>query len=551
MEFNLFGWEPFKSKEPTENKSSESNISTQDPKSSAFIGNTNNLVSNTGYIPVFTKSFNGEKTAGELGLPIALIPDFRGLRLRAYEASLTSDVIKIITGKFFKWVIGSGLKLQAEPNEEVLRLEGINVELDGFKSNLEAYFQLYASNNCSDYSGMCNLHDNAAKSFESAFIGGDSLVVLRINDDNNVTVQVIDGQHLVTPIIGGNFTKAANDRGNIILHGIEINPEGKHVAFYVNKMRKQGVYEAEYERIEAYGKKTGCLMAWVVYGLKHRIDHQRGIPAISSIIEKVQKLDRYTEASVASAEERAKVPWTIEHDNSSTGENPLIQKIRNINVPSTDSFFDLAGKMAKTITTTEEKEVYNLPIGASFKAMASDSEINYEPFFKAIFMQLCAAVDIPPEVALQQYNSNYSASRAAINGWDYVVKIYREKHARNFYQNVYNLWLYVHVLKDKVKAPGYLRAKQDENMYVIQAYNNARFTGSNMPHIDPLKEVNAVRAMLGDETTALMSLEQASEQLNLGDWNQNYNKFKTEIKKVTPPPTEKKPENADKRQTKK
>lgn len=504
----------------------------------AFYGVGPNVVSNTGYIPVFTKAFNGEKTAGELGNPILLIPDYRALRLRAYEADLTSDVVKIITGKFFKWVIGTGLKFQAEPNDTVLKLEGVTENITDFKSNVEAYFSLWADNTRSDYSSMCNLHENAAKAFDTAFIGGDCLTVLRVDDKYNLSVQVIDGQHLVTPVLNSVFMVAALANGNIILHGIEINEKGEHVAFYVQKMPKQGMMY-EYERIEAIGKESGCLMAWVNYGLKHRIDHLRGIPAITSILEKVAKLDRYTEASVSSAEERAKVPWTIEHDNNSTGENPLIQKIRNNSgVNDTLDNFNLAGTLANVISETENKKVYNMPIGSKFAPLNSDAEIKYDTFFQAIFLQICAAVDIPPEVAVQQYNSNYSASRAAINGWDYIVKIYRNKHANAWYKKVYQVWLYIHIMRNKVNASGYLIAKTQGNCEVVEAYNSARFTGTNMPHIDPLKEVNAVRKMLGDETTPLMSLEQASEQLNQGDWDQNYKKYSEEIKTVTPPKPE-------------
>ena len=57
--------------------------------------------------------FDGEKTPGELGVPVNLIPIHNSLRLRSYEAELKMDIVKIITGRFFKWVVGTGLKLQA------------------------------------------------------------------------------------------------------------------------------------------------------------------------------------------------------------------------------------------------------------------------------------------------------------------------------------------------------------------------------------------------------------------------------------------------------
>ena len=70
--------------------------------------------------PIITRSFDGEKTPGELGVVQNTIPDYKRLRLRAYDADMRTDIIKMITDRFYSWTIGNGLKLQAEPNEEIL-----------------------------------------------------------------------------------------------------------------------------------------------------------------------------------------------------------------------------------------------------------------------------------------------------------------------------------------------------------------------------------------------------------------------------------------------
>jgi len=482
------------------------------------------------WIPIRTKLFNGEKSDGELGSPYNLLPDYRILRARAYEAKMTSDVVKIIINKFFKWVVGTGLKLQSEPSTEVLDLEKITFEHSAFVNNVEAYFTLYAANQEADFSNMCTLHELASKAFETAFLGGDSLVILRLDDNYDVRVQVIDGQHVVDPLFESQFIQNAKAKGNTIRHGIEIDDKGEHIAFYVLKSTPDN-FIGEIERIPARSEQTGCLMAWMVYGDKHRIDHLRGIPVITPILEKVTKLDRYTEASVSAAEERAKVPWYIKHSRFSDGENPLANIIKKNAGGSVDlDPYKIGEALSKNITATENKTVYNLPIGAELSGLDAQAELSYDPFFKAVFVQLCAAVDIPPEVAIQQYNSNYSASRAAINGWGFIIDIYRDKFATNFYKKIYKFWLHVHVLKNKVQAPGYLSAVNTNNTYIINAYSNSRFTGTKMPHIDPKKEMDAIRGMLGDDTTPLISFEQATEQLGFGEWTQNYKKVQEERK---------------------
>ncbi len=64
----------------------------------------------------------------------------------------------------------------------------------------------------------------------------------------------------------------------------------------------------------------------------------------------------------------------------------------------------------------------------------------------------------------------------------------------------------------------------------ILACQNARFVGANVPHIDPLKEVKAIREMLGNENMPLITNEQAVEFLTEGDWYTNITKYKEELK---------------------
>lgn len=493
------------------------------------------------WYPVSTKTFDGEKTPGEMGPAINLIPEHNGLRYRAYEAQLKSDVVKMITGKFFKWVIGNGLKLQSEPQEDVLMSEGINEDFIKFRNSVESRFKVYSNSKMSDFSRMQNIHRRAGEAFKTAFLSGDCLVVLRV-ENGNVDVQVIDGSEVKSPIFDSEFYQKAKEAGNEIISGIEINDRGEHIAFYVRKRNQEKGID-DFERIPAKGEKSGRLMAWMIYGDKHRINHHRGIPQISAILEKVDKLDRYTEASVAGAEERAKIVFAIEHSDKSTGENPLVETMRKNmgTIMDTIDPYKEGEKVSKNIAKTTSKQTFNMPIGAKLTTLASQQEDQYQPFFDAVFVQLCSAIDIPPEVALQKYSSNYSASRAAINGWGYIVDIYRKDFTFDYYKNIYRLWLEMEVLKGKIQSPGLLKASINDDEFIIESFTQCKFTGVNMPHIDPLKEVKAVREMLGDPAKGIVPLishDNASEQLNQGEWSENYLKYKEEIKDVDFPKPE-------------
>lgn len=472
--------------------------------------------------PIITKKWDGEKTPGELGVIIKNLPDYQRIRLRAYDAEMKIDSINIILGRYFKWIIGSGLKLQSEPNKTVLTLEGLTSDLQTFSTNVEARFTVWANSKYPDFSQMGNLHDKAMDVYSTSFLGGDCLVVCRI-DNNGVNVQVIDGQHIQTPT--QTELDEVKTRGNYEQNGIEFDPSGKHVAYFV-KVKDKDSFFGKYDRITAYGEKSKRKLAWMVYGSKHRIDHTRGISRISHILEKINKLDRYTEATVSKAEQSANIVFTIKHHLNATGENPLNEIMqKKLKVSTTDNVdsYALADGLSNKITQTTSNQTFNLPPGSELVPHESNSENNFEAFYKAVFSGICASVGMPPEVAMQEYNSNYSASRAAINGWGFVVDIDRKKLADDFYKPVYALWLEVQVLTNKISADGYIQSLKTGDYMVTESYNSCRFIGKNMPHIDPLKEIKAIREMLGEnDKTPLISREQATEALNLGEWNKNY-----------------------------
>ena len=187
--------------------------------------------------------------------------------------------------------------------------------------------------------------------------------------------------------------------------------------------------------------------------------------------------------------------------------------------------------LERHVARTTDKTTVNMPNGSRLKSLESKAEINYEPLFSAIFTQIAAALDMPPEVALQKFSSNYSASRAAMKVWEYMVKIDRNRFANEFYKPFYDLFFYCEVLRGSVNAPGFISACDENDFMTIGAYTHARFEGVNMPHIDPLKEVNAIRKMLGDKwaDVPLISLAKATLELNQGDWWSNYSEFEQEV----------------------
>ena len=264
----------------------------------------------------YSISFNGEKSVGEIGPIIDWQMDHASLSARSWQAYLESEVARTVLNRFTIWIIDKGLKLQCSPSKKILESEGVNINTEEFNSIVEARYNLWSKSKMSSFNGMQSLNDISKDAFKNAKIGGDVLVVLRVVK-GKLKVELIDGAHLKSPLF--QTTKEGENR---IIDGVEIDNNGRHLRYHI----PQGLGE-ETIKIDAWSKSTGLRMAFLVYGGKYRTNNLRGVPAITTSLETLKKLDRYKEAAVGSAEERQKVAYFFEHGQVSDGSNPLADNI--------------------------------------------------------------------------------------------------------------------------------------------------------------------------------------------------------------------------------
>lgn len=476
--------------------------------------------------------FEGEKTPGELGSPILYYPHYRNLRVRSWESYLSNEIPQIIVRKYLLWVIGTGLKLQAEPKKELLP-EGFNV--DDFKKNIEVRFRLYGNDKQGTWSKKFTLNQLAAEAKKNAIIGGDVLSVIHY-EEGQIKAELIDGAHISTPF-ATTQEKEAVKRGNRIVHGVEINKKGEHVAYYVYE--RTGTFK----RIQAKGK-TGRTTATLIYGLHYRLNETRGIPLMTAIAETVKKLDRYKEAAVGSAEERAKIVFVQEHDLNATGANvfskkPILNAQNTNDGKAPETVF--GDGTAATIATTTNKATLNLNPGSTLKTLTSDSEINFKEFFETNADLICSTVMIPPNVAFDKYDTAYSSSQAAVKSWGHTIAVEQHNFGIDFYNPIYESWLRVNNLKGYINIPGFEQAIDNDDRCLYLAYVNARWVGPIVPQIDPLKEVKAEVEKLKEKLT---TREAAAERLGEGDWRNNIEQYIDEEKLI--PKEEVEPQNKKK-----
>lgn len=486
-------------------------------------------------LPVY-EVYNGEKSYGELGAPIMYSADFRSLAIRSWQSYYESDITQMIMKNYLLWVIGRGLELNSEPIDKYIKKFDPTFNRDTFTDDVEDLWYIFAGSTKASYSEMQDLHQLAHKAQHNACIGGDVLVIMRY-DGTYPSIQLIDGLHIMNPS-ESTYYDEAKARGNRIKTGVEIDPKGKHVAFYVRGE------DNKTERVAAFHSKTKRPLAWLVYGHVYRIDDVRGMPLFGVVLEDLKKLGRYKEATVSSAEENAKVVFSIEHDKDSNGGSPFTQAIKQAAsagqpfVPETQA--NAGDVVATRLAMTTNNQAVNLEPGATLKSHKSEAGINFKDFFTTNFELICATFGVAPEVVLNKYDSNYSASRMATKMTEFKYVTDRANFAKAFYKPIYSFWLDTRVLLGKVTASGYLTAMINGDYEMLQAFKNSEFIGPNMPHVDPLKEVMAERRKLGDDLIPLTTRTKAASRLGEGDWYQNIDNFKQENEKagdLIPPKT--------------
>ena len=147
----------------------------------------------------------------------------------------------------------------------------------------------------------------------------------------------------------------------------------------------------------------------------------------------------------------------------------------------------------------------------------------FDPFVVAILRSVGASLGMPYEILIKQFNSSYSASRAAmLEAWRFFMAR-RQWLARNMCQPVYEAWLMEAVARRRVVAPGF-----NSNLAIRQAYCGCEWVGTARGQIDESKEMDAAQKRID---LGISTLAKESREITGTDWKQNIEQRKREAAK--------------------
>ncbi len=422
-------------------------------------------------------------------------------------------------------VVGVGLTMKSTVDRETL---GLTPEAaKQWQRKTEKEFRLWADRkaNC-DAIGMNNFASMQQLALVQWLMSGDVFAVFQraeptLTNPYSLRVHLVEADRVRTPteyggtIAGYGATEGTAKNGNRIYDGVEVDKNGKVVAYYVhNNYPWQITSEpTRWDRIEAYGRRTG--MPNVLHLMSaERCDQYRGVTYLAQVIEPLLQLRRYTESELMAALVQSFfTAWIVTTTDKS--EIPMNE------VGEGDAFGMPSGNPGEENISNSPNE-YEMGPG-TVAHLDADEDIKFgnpniptsgfDEFVKTFCRQIGAGLGLPYDVLIKEYGSSYSASRAALqDAWD-EFRMRRVWLVDDFCQPLYEVWLAEAVARGRIIAPGFF-----DDPLIRAAWCGAQWIGPVQASLDPLKEAKASILQIQN---GLKTHEQVTREQGGGDWYTN------------------------------
>ena len=419
-------------------------------------------------------------------------------------------------------VVGVGLKLESRVQREILGWTPEHAEEWQKKTELE--FSLWAdSKRACDATGVNNFYGIQQLSLVSWLLSGDCFLLIQMTEPSwrfpySMRLHVVEADRVATPwgsAVNSNVTTGRNpDNGTLIYDGVEINDSGAVEAYHVrsNYPYEMTLAETKWTRIEAYQPNTGLPNVIHIMDAE-RPDQYRGVTYLAQVIEPILQLRRYTESEIMAALVESFFTAFIK-TNADTSEMPFNETDEPPAYPTGENDYSLGPGTVNVMQPGED---------VTFGDPKRPAE-GFPAFVKEISKQIGAALEIPVDLLLKEFNASYSASRAALlEAWK-GFKMRREWLTQSLCDPVYEIWMCEAVARGRIQAPGFFN-----DPLMRAAYLSARWIGPSQGQIDPVKEITA-EIMACSE--GFSTHEQSTVKLNGGNWDSTIDQLARENEKL-------------------
>lgn len=436
------------------------------------------------------------------------------LRQRARDLFTSGGLGRAAPATLVTNVVGWGVKPKPQIDGKVLNMT--DEACEEWQENTLREFMLWAQTPMCDATRKHNFWEMQELAFLSQLMSGDVFALFGMQPNKRTPYQtvlrLIEADRISTPESNGDSTAETAGEGRIV-DGVEIDKNGAVLRYHISSyhpLQEDMPGTMEWQSIEAFGKETG--MPNILHlSTVERPGQQRGVPFVAPMIENIKQLDRYISSELAAnvVASMLAVFLTSEDNVPAAGITEPIEEDEKV----TDSPL----KMELAAGT-----IIDLPPGKKITAVNPiRSNTAFEPFVKLMIEMIGATVNIPYEVLMKKYDSNYTASRNAVLDYWNGVNVYRTRFNDNFNRPCYEQWLSEAVALGRVKAPGFF-----DDPLKRAAWSSCLWMGTAKGHVDPVKEVKAAQMRVAMNMT---TEQQEAMAYNGNDWNTNVRQRKKEM----------------------
>jgi lambda family phage portal protein len=446
------------------------------------------------------------------------------LRRLSRIALFESPAGAAMAGRLAETVVGSGLRLRAQPYWDIIDPSGrLSPEWRAeWVRNVEQRYRLWSNSYAPEYNTRRNLPQLSRAAFDYLLQDGEYFALLRYSNTsraNPLTIQLIPPEN----ITGGH----TNTPGHEVENGIEYDGYGQAIAYFIRDDKT-----GETTRIPRFGPKSGRIMM-IHNFLTTNEKQRRGVPYFANCIEEFAKLGHFENLEIQAAIVNSLFAMVIEPPENSDGE-PILSggairtksntEQEQISIdPATDEWVNHAA----TIDFTKGGVIFDaLPAGHTPHSFDTKRpNVNFGNFYDTVLKNLSSGRGMPLSAVQLHFNQSYSGARGELLMFWMAVTRFRENHGFDFEDDIYQMWFAGELSRGRIEAPGYYDSEE-----MRLAYTNAMWVGNRLPNMDP---ESLVKANILEHEHGYKTGEMITAETNGGDYYENLRTIKEEFDRLS------------------
>jgi len=372
--------------------------------------------------------------------------------IRLYnENALARSMIDILTTN----VVGSGLRLSLSLNG----IDDLKENADELEKEILESWHIWSRNRRSDYSEITDFQDLQQQAYLGRLIQGEIFSIQRYEEE--FTVQLVEAHR--TAFIGsvGGFADIEKEQG---------------IKYTVKGQERQFTFD---DVLHIDAKTADGRQQVIHYFKQERPGQMRGIPRLTPAFKDLKDLDQYTEYEIKAAIIAASLTAFVKSEKADPlGTGPLAEEATEQD-PNYEPDKDYALKPGA---------IFALDPGEDIVAInPARPSTSFKIFYDTVVRNLGASMGVPFNILIKQFDTSYTAARAAVLEFWKTVMVDRNHFSRRFCQPNFEQWLRFQVIKGRIKIQGYL----DNQELRDRVNNSSTWIGNAMPQMDEGRAVKA------------------------------------------------------------